>query len=66
MPLMNGIQLVEAIQKKESTRTVPIIVISAKLTDEITRKYLRLGVDKVIAKPVNHSVLVQMIRDCLY
>jgi len=66
MPLMNGIQLVEAIQKKESTRTVPIIVISAKLTDEITRKYLKLGVDKVIAKPIDHSVLVQMIRECLY
>jgi len=66
MPLMNGIQLVEAIQKKESTRNVPIIVISAKLTDEITRKYLKLGVDKVIAKPVDHSVLIQMIQECLY
>lgn len=66
MPLMNGIQLVEAIQKKESTRTVPIIVISAKLTDEITRKYLKLGVDKVIAKPLDPSVLIQMIQECLY
>lgn len=66
MPLMNGIQLVEAIQKKESTRNVPIIVISAKLTDEITRKYQKLGVDKVIAKPIDHSLLVEMIKECLY
>jgi signal transduction histidine kinase/CheY-like chemotaxis protein len=66
MPLMNGIQLVEAIQKKESNKTIPIIVISAKLSEEITRKYLRLGVDKVIAKPVDHEQLVQMIRECLY
>lgn len=66
MPLMNGIQLVEAIQKKESNRTVPIIVISSKLTEEITKKYLRLGVDKIISKPVEHNLLVQQIRECLY
>lgn len=66
MPLMNGIQLVEAVQKKETNRTVPIIVISAKLNDEITKKYLRLGVDKVISKPVESNLLIQMIRECLY
>ncbi len=66
MPLMNGIQLVEAIQKKESNKTVPIIVISARLNDEITKKYIKLGVDKVIAKPVDQEQLVKMIRECLY
>ncbi len=66
MPLMNGIQLVEAIQKKESNRTVPIIVVSSKLTEEITKKYLRLGVDRIISKPVEHDLLVQQIRECLY
>jgi signal transduction histidine kinase len=66
MPLMNGIQLVEAIQKKESNRTVPIIVVSSKLNEEITKKYLRLGVDKIISKPVEHNLLVQQIRECLY
>lgn len=66
MPLMNGIQLVEAIQNKESNRTVPIIVVSAKLNEEITKKYLRLGVDKIISKPVEHDLLVQQIRECLY
>ena len=66
MPLMNWIQLVEAIQKKESNRTVPIIVVSSKLTEEITKKYLRLGVDRIISKPVEHDLLVQQIRECLY
>ncbi|MEW6701387.1 MAG: hybrid sensor histidine kinase/response regulator, partial [Bacteroidota bacterium] len=66
MPLMNGIQLVEAVQKKETNRTIPIIVISAKLNDEITKKYLRLGVDKVISKPVESNLLIQLIRECLY
>lgn len=66
MPLMNGIQLVEAIHKKEANRSVPIIVISAKLSEEITKKYAKLGVDKIVSKPVDREHLVQVIRECLY
>lgn len=66
MPLMNGIQLVEAIHKKETNRSVPIIVISAKLSEEITKKYAKLGVDKIVSKPVDREHLVQIIRECLY
>ena len=66
MPLMSGIQLVEAIHKKESNRPVPIIVISAKLNEEITKKYLKLGIDKIVPKPVDHERLIQLIRECLY
>jgi PAS domain S-box-containing protein len=66
MPLMNGIQLIEAIHKKEMNKTVPIIVISAKLNDDVIRKYTKLGVDKIVAKPVDQEQLIQMIRECLY
>lgn len=66
MPLMNGIQLVELIQKKEANKTVPIIVISAKLNDEITKKYYRLGVEKIIYKPVDQSMLISSIKESLY
>lgn len=66
MPLMNGVQLVEAIQKKESNRTVPIIVISAKLDDELIKKYSKLGVEKILQKPVEHSALVENIRSSIY
>ncbi len=66
MPLMNGIQLVEILQKKESNKAVPIIVISAKLNDEVTRKYSRLGVEKIIPKPVEQKLLITSIKECLY
>ncbi|MCX7876768.1 MAG: ATP-binding protein [Melioribacteraceae bacterium] len=66
MPLMNGIQLVEILQKKESNKAVPIIVISAKLNDEIIKKYSRLGVDKIISKPVDQNILISSIKECLY
>ncbi len=66
MPLMNGIQFVDAIQKKESNKTTPIVVITAVLSEEITKKYRKLGVDKIISKPVDRVQLVQAIRECLY
>lgn len=66
MQLMNGIQLVEAIQKKESNRTVPVIVISEILNDDISKKYKKLGVDRIITKPVDNDKFIQMIRECLY
>ncbi|MBI1937456.1 MAG: response regulator [Ignavibacteriales bacterium] len=66
MPLMNGIQLIEAIYKKESGKTIPVIVVSAKLNDEINRSYSKLGVDKIIPKPVNLEILVEAMKECLY
>ena len=66
MQLMNGIQLVEAIQKKESNRTVPVIIITEILTEDISKKYFKLGVDRIITKPLDNDKFIQMIRECLY
>ena len=66
MPLMNGLQLVEILQKKEVNKTVPIIVLSAKLNEENSKKYLKLGVEKLITKPVESKELINIIRTCLY
>jgi len=65
MPLMNGIQLVEAIRKKDISYSVPIVVISAKLNDDIINKYLQIGVNNVISKPVDLDDLVKIIKKTL-
>jgi len=65
MPFMNGIQLIEAIRKKDISYSVPIIVISAKLNDEIKNKYLALGVTDVINKPVDLDELIKIIKKTL-
>lgn len=66
MPLMNGIQLIEAIYKKDSNKSIPVIVVSAKLNDEINRSYSKLGIDKIIQKPVNLGRLIETMKECLY
>jgi len=65
MPLMNGTQFVDAVYKKEANKTIPIIVISAKLDDEIIKSYLKLGVDKIIPKPIDSEKLINAIKDSL-
>lgn len=61
MPLMSGIQLIEAIRKKEGKRAIPIIVISAKFNDTLRQKYTELGVKKLIPKPIEGKQLVDLI-----
>ncbi len=65
MPFMNGMQLIEAIRKKDISYSVPIIVISAKLNDEIKNKYLQIGVGDVINKPVDLDELIRIIKKTL-
>ncbi|MDZ7766246.1 MAG: hybrid sensor histidine kinase/response regulator [Melioribacteraceae bacterium] len=65
MPLMNGYQLVEAIRKRDKNYSIPIIVISAKLTDELQEKYERLGVALILHKPVEQKELIESIKQIL-
>lgn len=66
MPLMNGIQLVEALQNKESGRTIPVIVVSAKLSEDISGKYRKLGVEHILPKPVDLHNLISLIKESIY
>ncbi|MCF8354111.1 MAG: response regulator [Melioribacteraceae bacterium] len=62
MPLMNGIQLLEAIRKRESNKNIPVIVISAEFTKEIKNKYKALGVDYMLPKPFENEDLIEQIQ----
>lgn len=56
MPLMNGIQLIESMRRKEETDKIPVIVVAALLTDEQRRKYLDLGVEEILSKPLDVNI----------
>lgn len=65
MPLMSGTQLVEAIRKKDKKNSVPVIVISAKLTTEISSKYSELGIKHVLSKPIDMNKLTEIVKHYL-
>lgn len=58
MPLMNGIQLIEAMRKRDESNKVPVIVIAAMVTEELKEKYMKLGVEAVLSKPVDVKTFV--------
>ncbi|MBI9071250.1 MAG: PAS domain-containing protein [Melioribacteraceae bacterium] len=62
MSLMNGIQLVEAVRKKEINREIPIIIVSETFNDELLLKYKRLNVNSVIRKPIKEEDLIYHIE----
>lgn len=62
MPLMSGLHLAEAIRKKDKNSTIPILVISAKLTDELRKKYTHIGVTELVSKPVDSEILIEIIK----
>ncbi len=64
MPLMNGIQLVEAMKKKYFD-IIPIIVISSFFDEALEMKYKELGINKLITKPVNLDNLILDIKETI-
>lgn len=61
MPLMTGIHLAEAIRKKDKQAQIPIIVISARLDEELMSKYEVYGVSDFIGKPVEKDALIEKL-----
>ena len=64
--LVNGIQLIEALRKKDEKNRIPAIVIAQSINDEIKDKYNKLGVDSVLLKPIDinffEETLLSLVR----
>lgn len=65
MPLMDGIQLIEAIRKRDRRNKIPIIVISAKFDDDVKKNYKKFGVQHLVPKPFDTVELSEIIKSSL-
>ncbi|MGE5409666.1 MAG: ATP-binding protein [Clostridiales bacterium] len=65
MPLMNGIQLIESIRKKEETHRIPVIIVAALLTDEQREKYYDLGVEAILDKPLDINEFSRALQEVI-
>jgi signal transduction histidine kinase/ActR/RegA family two-component response regulator len=65
MPLMNGTQFLEALYKKESSRLIPVIVISANQSEQILNSYSKYSIENIIPKPVDTDYLLGMMKKIL-
>ncbi|TLX71946.1 response regulator [Labilibacter sediminis] len=65
MPVMDGIELCTAIKKDEETCHIPVILLTAKITDQEQLSGLETGADDYITKPFNPTILKLKVDNLL-
>ena len=63
MPLMNGIDLVKQIRKKD--QTTPIVIISAHTDKEYLLNVVNLHLEHYVIKPVTFNDIMMVLSQCL-
>jgi signal transduction histidine kinase len=62
MPLMTGIELCAAIKTDDSTRSVPIVLVTSKADREMRIEGLEKGADDYVTKPFHPRELLARVR----
>ncbi|MEQ9286161.1 MAG: tetratricopeptide repeat protein [Cyclobacteriaceae bacterium] len=65
MPWMDGFELLENIQKNEKYNQIPVLVVSARNTDDDKFRVLTAGVSDILQKPINRTELLLRIDNLL-
>ena len=65
MPYLGGLELLEAVRGEESTRSIPIIVLTGRVDDDSHLKAMQLGVSHYLTKPVALADLIKAVRSAL-
>ncbi len=63
MPAMNGVELVNRLRLRDVA--LPVILITAKATDDLRDRAARAGVSRVLEKPLEDNSLIESIRGAL-
>jgi two-component system OmpR family response regulator len=65
MPGLDGFQLLRALREDERTKTIPIILLSARAGEEATIEGLQAGADDYLIKPFSFEELLARLRALL-
>ncbi|GAB4478532.1 MAG: hypothetical protein Kow00124_23030 [Anaerolineae bacterium] len=65
MPGMDGIELCRQIRQMDSTRDVPVLILSARGDAESVEEGLSAGANDYLCKPILHHDLITKIREVL-
>lgn len=65
LPKMNGYLLCEALKNEESTRYIPVVIMSAKTEEDDIKKALAAGADGYLIKPFTPIDLRNKIKEFL-
>lgn len=65
MPEMNGIELSKKLKRDPRTADIPVILLTARATEEQTLEGYETGANDYITKPFNFEILLARIRNLL-
>lgn len=65
LPMLDGNKKAKLLREKEFSRHIPILLISSKSEEELTRLTAEAGVDGYIRKPFTSIGIVDRVRDFL-
>ncbi|MCC3404792.1 MAG: response regulator [Microcoleus sp. PH2017_10_PVI_O_A] len=65
MPGMDGIAVYESLQSDPKTRSIPVILLTAKVLPSDRAKFTQMGVTGVIAKPIQPTSLTVEVAEIL-
>jgi len=65
MPMLNGDRKVRLLKERESSRNIPILLMSTKPREELENLARTSGADGYIQKPFNDNSLVQQVERIL-
>jgi DNA-binding response OmpR family regulator len=65
MPLLNGDRKVKLLKERESSRHIPILLMSSKPADELAALTRDAGADGYIQKPFDAQTLISKVQEVL-
>ena len=65
LPMLDGNKKAKLLREKEFSKHIPILLISSKSEEELTRLTAEAGVDGYIRKPFTTNGIVNRVRDFL-
>jgi diguanylate cyclase (GGDEF)-like protein len=65
MPRLDGLELLTALREEHRTRTIPVIMLSARAGQEASAGAIRAGVDDYLAKPFSAQELLSRVSGSL-
>jgi putative two-component system response regulator len=65
MPEIDGLQILRELRSNETTRHLPVIILTAHVDDEIRRKAIEYGANDFLSKPIDPIELLPRVRNLL-
>ena len=65
MPGMDGVAVYERLQANPITRSLPVILLTAKVLPSDRAKFVQMGVTGIIPKPIEATTLVAEVAEIL-